>query len=194
MVGASYSVEEENKVSFSEKDQNSYSAFNEVSYDNSVAAEIFNPSKLYEILIRFLIAAIIVFSTIFFLKEFISKISFFAYSLEKSTILFLGIYFTMFIGGILFFRKKKKIKLQLRNGFLIINSFPSLNQKIPVEKILSCKVNVLNSDSFGNASPLQIPLSEDGAYSFDLNSGVVVTLVNGKSLFIGSSNSQKNNN
>jgi len=187
-------VEEENKVSFSEKDQNSYSAFNEVSYDNSVAAEIFNPSKLYEILIRFLIAAIIVFSTIFFLKEFISKISFFAYSLEKSTILFLGIYFAMFIGGILFFRKKKKIKLQLHNGFLIINSFPSLNQKIPVEKILSCKVNVLNSDRFGNASPLQIPLSEDGAYSFDLNSGVVVTLVNGKSLFIGSSNSQKNNN
>jgi len=189
LVGATYSVENKENYSHGGEGFRSYSALNEIPYESSIAAEIFNPSKIYENLIRSLITALSIFAAIFFLKEIFSDRSYFSYSLDKSTILFLGIYFSMFIGGVFFFAKKKKIKIKLRSGFLFINSFPSLNQKIPVNRIISCKVNVLKSNRFNGESSLQIPLSEDGTYSFNLNSGVVVTLVNGKSLFIGSSNS-----
>ena len=82
---------------------------------------------------------------------------------------------------------KRKVKLFLQNDFLHIKSFSALNQKIPVNQIKGCKINIFKKDE--NVGILELKKGSQNHYTVDLESGILVSLTNGQNLLISSSNS-----
>jgi len=104
--------------------------------------------------------------------------------------LFVLSYFALFIFSIFLISRRKILSLKVKGHILHIKSFPSLNEKIPINQILKCELNSMNKDKFTATNRKLFALNEDGnRYKLPLTSGIALQLIDGNHILIGSSKS-----
>jgi len=195
VIGESYSIEDNDQPinqtqipTLNSDDKFTPSHFN--SSDGFCTRDkLLSPSRSADIFFKFILSAVFFVIIVYLFTNVSSFGKDEVYSLQNSTLFFVVSYFVMFFSTVLFTLRRKKIHLNVKNGYLHIQSFPSLTHKIPVKHVLSCKVNTFNNsnDRYGG---YQLALSRDkNRYSLDLRSGILISLVNGKKIVIGSENS-----
>lgn len=110
--------------------------------------------------------------------------------LSSASFISVSIYFLLLCIAIPFYFGKRKLKLQIKNNYLYLKSFPAFLQSIPIPNIESCMVNTIGTDDAGSGN-YEI-FRQDNYHrviKVNLESGVSILLKNGKNILIGSSNS-----
>lgn len=147
--------------------------------ENGVAKHLPNSLFNYSLITFTLIALLIVFGKI----VTTSVISF----NSISTSIFVGSYFALFLLTIGFISRKKMLTLKVKDETLLLKSFPSLNEKIPINQILKCELNTIKNGKYNTQNKIHFALNENGnKYKQPVNSGITLQLINGQHIFIAS--------